>query len=145
MKKKLSIFKEIIITLLLCIAILLVLLVIFYDYNPVSKIVPNKVAYSTPENVKNETQEETLTEFEKTNLVYTVEGSDLSMYQKNGTYVKGKANPFAAASSSTSEENTTGGNTIVEANNVVQNTNSGNSTTNQNDSTGTFFEKPGVK
>ena len=49
-----TIIKEIIITLLLCIAILLVLSILFYDYNPINKVVPNKIAYSVPENIKNE-------------------------------------------------------------------------------------------
>ena len=132
MKKKSSIIKEILITLLLCIAIVLVLLVIFYDYNPIGKIVPNKVTYTTPENVSNEIQD-TVTELEKTNVVYTVEGSDLTMYQKNGTYVKGKANPFAS-SSSTTEENTT-----------IENNSVGGNTTNTDNSNGTFFKNEGLK
>ena len=48
-----SIFKEICIMILLCIAIVLVLGVIFYDSIPTNKVVPNKLsAYTTPENVR---------------------------------------------------------------------------------------------
>ena len=36
------ILKETIIILLICIAILLILGVLFYDYNPLNKILPNK-------------------------------------------------------------------------------------------------------
>ena len=46
-----TVFKEIIIILLLCLAILLILSVLFYDYNPISKVVPNKIAYTVPENI----------------------------------------------------------------------------------------------
>lgn len=44
-----SILKEIIIVLLLCAIILFVLGILFYDYNPINKVVPNKIAYSVPE------------------------------------------------------------------------------------------------
>ena len=40
-----SIIKEIIIMLLLCVAILLILGVLFYDYIPSNKVVPGKIAY----------------------------------------------------------------------------------------------------
>ena len=46
-----SILKEIIIVLLLCLAIILVLGILLYDYVPISKTVPNQVAYTTPEDV----------------------------------------------------------------------------------------------
>ena len=73
-----SIIKEVIITILLCVAILLVLSVLFYDYNPLAKTVPSKIAYTTPENIKEEVEEE-ITELEKTNIVYTIDGSDLNI------------------------------------------------------------------
>ena len=53
-----SIIKEIIIMLLLCVAILLILGVLFYDYIPSNKVVPSKIAYSTPENIQEEIEEE---------------------------------------------------------------------------------------
>ena len=53
-----SIIKEIIIMLLLCVAILLILGVLFYDYIPSNKVVPGKIAYSTPENIQEEVNEE---------------------------------------------------------------------------------------
>ena len=54
-----SVLKETFIMLLLCVAIVLVLGVIFYDYIPANKAVPNKLeAYTTPENVKAEIEQE---------------------------------------------------------------------------------------
>ena len=47
-----SILKEIIIVLLLCLAIILVLGILLYEYVPMSKTIPNQVAYTTPEEVK---------------------------------------------------------------------------------------------
>ena len=55
-----SIIKEIIIMLLLCVAILLILGVLFYDYIPSNKVVPCKIAYSTPENIQEVVNEEVI-------------------------------------------------------------------------------------
>ena len=52
-----SVIKEIFIILLLSIAILLILGILFYDYIPINKVVPEKEAYVTPENVRNEIDE----------------------------------------------------------------------------------------
>ena len=52
-----SIIKEAFIMLLLCIAILLILGILFYDYIPTNKVIPEKEAYSTPNNVKEEINE----------------------------------------------------------------------------------------
>ena len=46
--------KELIIALLLCLAIILVLGILLYNYNPSSKTLPDKVAYTTPEKIKEE-------------------------------------------------------------------------------------------
>lgn len=127
-----TILKELIITILLCVAILLVLSVIFYDYNPVNKIVPNKVAqYTTPENIKEEINVN-VTELDSTNIVYRVEGSDLNMYIKTNTYVQGKVNPFEVAS------DTVNGQTNIEN----SNTGSTGSGTNPDN---TFWNNAGTK
>ena len=47
-----SAIKEIFIILLLSIAILLILGILFYDYIPINRVIPQKEAYVTPENVK---------------------------------------------------------------------------------------------
>lgn len=59
-----SVIKEIFIILLLSIAILLILGILFYDYIPINRVVPQPEAYSTPDEVKNEIDEE-ITESEK--------------------------------------------------------------------------------
>lgn len=123
-----TIIKEVIITLLLCLAILLVLSIIFYDYNPINKVVPSKIAYTTPENVKNELEENIQNSFELQSKVYTVEGSDLNIYKKSNTYNQGKANPFAtSAVVDNSTSNVTG--------NSVTNNNNGNTTNNNTTNT----------
>ena len=96
-----TILKEIIIMILLCVAIIFILSVLFYDYNPINKIVPNKIAYSVPENIKNELEEEEKVENKLVveNKVYTIQGSDLNLYKKTNTYNPSKENPFAKTSS----------------------------------------------
>ncbi len=134
-----SVLKETFIMLLLCVAIVLVLGVIFYDYIPANKAVPNKLeAYTTPENVKAEIEQE----IEGSNLnteetlVYEITGADLSFYEKTNSYVSGKPDPFSA--STTIDENIEDGGTSGGS------SGSTNQTADPN-STGTYFENTGLK
>lgn len=143
-----SILKEIIITLLLCIAILLVLSIIFYDYNPLNKIVPNKIAYSTPDEIQNEIQEKEVKDVLEggVNIVYSIDSSDLNIYKKSNSYVSGKANPFATLDEGTDMTASESGQT-VNKNNNTQNTQTQNVTnTSKNpDQQGTFLNNTGKK
>ncbi|MFR2533671.1 MAG: hypothetical protein ACLTEH_02835 [Clostridia bacterium] len=141
-----SIIKEIIITILLCIAILLVLSVLFYDYNPLTKTVPSKIAYTTPENIKEEVEEE-ITELEKTNIVYTIDGSDLNIYKKSNKYVAGKADPFASSASNGNTNTSNVVNTNTPSNNTSNNqqVNTVVNTNTNPDSQGTYFNNTGLK
>ena len=58
-----SVIKEIFIILLLSIAILLILGILFYDYIPINKVVPEAETYVTPNNVLEELNDE-ITEYE---------------------------------------------------------------------------------
>ena len=93
-----SIFKEILIILLACVAIVLLMAVIFYNYMPSNKIVPAKVtAYETPANVEAEITEDTIESYNTTSEKnYTIENSDLLMYQASSSYDPGKPDPFQA-------------------------------------------------
>lgn len=136
-----SVIKEIFIILLLSIAILLVLGILFYDYIPTNRVVPTKKAYSTPEEVKNEIEEE-VTETEKVEVSYEVTDADLNIYKQTGSYTEGKANPFALEST-TNETNDENGNTNTNDNHKDDNNN--NSDTVDKNSTGTFFNDEGIK
>lgn len=120
-----SIIKETIIVLLLCAIILFVLGILFYDYNPINKVVPNKIAYSAPENIKNELEENVQNTLSVENKIYTVEGSDLNVYKKSKTYNPSKENPFASTSSE-SENITSSGNEIKTNANTTGNDNANN-------------------
>ena len=138
-----SVIKEVFIILLLSIAILLVLGILFYDYIPTNRVVPTKKAYSTPEEVKNEIEEE-VTETEKIEVSYEVTDADLNIYKQTGSYSEGKANPFALESTTdpnnTNEENSANGS----GNNNNNNDNNNSDTVDKN-STGTFFNEEGIK
>ena len=141
-----SVFKEIFIILLLSIAILLILAILFYDYIPINKVIPEKEAYVTPENVKNEI-DETISESEKIEVTYEVTDSDLNIYKQSGSYTEGKANPFALG---TTENNAGSGGTQTPSerpsDNNNQNTNENNQASNVDEnSTGTFFNNEGIK
>ena len=100
------VLKESLIILLMCIAILLVLGIIFYDYNPLNKVIPNKIAYTTPEDIKNEIDEDAgkdITE-DKYNVVYKIDNADLEKYKKSKRYIPGKAHPFDPSKPSIGEE-----------------------------------------
>lgn len=134
-----SIIKEIIIMLLLCVAILLILGVLFYDYIPSNKVVPSKIAYSTPENIQEEVNQEVI-EANKTKITYEVTDADLNIYKQSNSYVPGKRDPFSMESTQV-QDNTTGGTTNT------GNTASGGETNTNSDpnSTGTFFNETGKK
>lgn len=136
-----TILKEIIITLLLCIAILLILGIIFYDYNPLNKILPNKIAYSTPEEIKNEIAQNEVKDVLEggVNIVYSIDSSDLNIYKKSNSYVSGKANPFAPLTEDTSTNITENGQVVNKGN-----TTSGN-VTKKPEQTGTFLNNTGRK
>ncbi len=141
-----SVLKEIFIILLLSIAIILILGILFYDYIPINKVVPEKEAYVTPENVQNEI-DESIAATEKVEVTYEVTDSDLNIYKQSGSYTEGKANPFALEETTT---NTSGNNNSSSNNNGNgssngnTNENNGSSTVDEN-STGTFFENEGIK
>lgn len=134
-----SILKEISIILLLCIAIILILAILFYDYIPSNKVVPNKIAYTTPENIT-EQIDENITEYNKTEVSYEITDSDLYLYQQSNVYSPGKKDPFAAIK----EDNGNVNNSTNTGNNSQNNVNENNSNVDSN-STGSFFNDTGLK
>ena len=137
-----SVIKEICIMLLLCVAIVLILGVIFYDYIPTNKAVPSKLeAYVTPENVQSEIEEE-ITQINKVEVTYQITGSDLNLYKQSNSYESGKRDPFSA--SPQVDEN------IENTQTNPGGSETGNESTNSNlntdpNSTGTFFNETGLK
>ena len=122
-----NIIKEIIIMLLLCLAIILILGVILYEYVPSNKILPEEVSYVTPQNIKEELKNSDSIEEDKVILTYEIDESDLTNYQKIKDYKPGKVNPFSTYEEKTEENQTQNG----------QNTNTSTE--------GTYFPDKGTK
>lgn len=110
-----SIVKQVIIILLACVAILLALALVLYQYVPSNKVIPSKVeAYSAPENIKAEISESTQQELNGQIEMYEITDSDLDMYKSTKSYNPGKSDPFAPYSENTTsveDSNATAGRT----------------------------------
>lgn len=152
-----SIIKQLIIVLLLCLAIILVLGILLYEYVPVSKTIPNEVSYTTPEEVKEELLTSSDVDENQIVMTYEIDSTDLNNYKKIQNYKPGKANPFSsyetqasgsnAGSSQTSGQNTTS-NTNTNTSNgsdTSSSSNSSQSTDNTTTSGGKFFQDTGTK
>lgn len=147
-----SIIKEIIIILLLCLAIIVVLGLLLYDYVPMAKVVPEPVSYTTPEDVKEELVQAGEVDDNQVIMTYEVNSSDLNNYEKIKNYNPGKANPFSSYQSQTNENengNATDGNTTSTTGSTKDttnaNTNSNTTTNNSSSSGGHFFQNKGTK
>ena len=145
-----NIVKEIIIILLLCLAIILILGILLYEYAPMSKTVPNPVSYITPEEVQQELSSSSDVDNSQIIMTYEVDSTDLNNYERINDYQPGKANPFS--SYATNGENTTtsgsatGGNSTSSGNSTTNSSsNSGSSTSNTTTSGGEYFQDKGTK
>ena len=101
-----NIIKEIIIILLLALAVILVLGVLLYEYVPANKVIPEKVSYTTPEEVKTELETDVSENDEELYVDYHIDSTQLNNYKKIQEYVPGKKNPFEALDSSTASNTT---------------------------------------
>ena len=156
-----NVINEMIIILLLCLAIILLLGILLYEYVPITRAIPNTVSYTTPEKVKKELATIEGVDESKIIMTYEVDSTDLNNYRNIQDYKPGKANPFSSyeatgtnTPSDTGEEggqnNTTNSDTASSAtrNEVQQNTTIQNNNTTQDNNTssgGHFFQNKGTK
>jgi len=148
-----SIIKELIIVLLLCLAIILVLGILLYEYVPMTKTIPNEVSYATPENVKQELLSSSDVDDSQIIMTYEINSDDLSNYRRVQDYVPGKANPFSSyettAENTTENGSSTGGTSSsgsTTSSGSSSSTNSGTTTTDDSSSSGGhFFQNTGTK
>lgn len=140
-----TIIKEIIIALLLCLAIILILGVLLYGYVPTNKVIPEKVSYTTPSNIKEELSQVNGIDESEVILTYEVDSTDLNNYQKIKDYKPGKPNPFSSYETENVQSNTTSANgTTGTTTNSTTNSSSGNTTNSNNTNTG-YFQDKGLK
>lgn len=154
-----KVVKELIIILLLCLAIILLLGILLYEYVPMTKTIPTPVSYTTPENVKQELANTTTIDESQIILTYEVDSTDLNNYKRIQDYKPGKANPFSSyettgtntttGSSSTGNGQTgeTGTTATSNSTGVSNNVSSQTDTTQENTTTsgGQFFQDKGTK
>lgn len=122
-----NIIKEIIMVLLLTLAIILVLGVLLYEYVPANKIIPEKVSYTTPEEVKTELETNVDEKDDELYVDYHIDSTQIKNYQKIQEYVPGRKNPFGSLESQETSTTTNDGN---QNNSNTSNTVSTGSTTN---------------
>ena len=130
-----SIIKEIVIILLLCLAIMLVFGIVFYEYVPIGKTIPNEVDYTTPQNVKKELASSSDVDDSQIIMTYEINSDDLTNYRRVQDYVPGKANPFS--SYETNAETPTQGNSSTGS----SSNSSSNNNNNSNDNNGKTNEE----
>ena len=141
-----SIIKELIIVLLLCLAIILVLGILLYEYVPITKTIPNEVSYTTPENVKQELLSSSEVDDSQIIMTYEINSDDLSNYRRVQDYVPGKANPFSSyettAQNTTENGSSTGG---TSGSSTSTGTGNGTEADDSSSSGGHFFQNTGTK
>lgn len=147
-----KVIKEIIITLLLCLAIILLLGLLLYDYVPMSKVIPEPVSYTTPEEVEEELLSADGVDESQIVMTYQIDSTDLSNYKKIQDYKPGKTNPFSSYETGTAGENTTNNNSstgTASSGGTTSSDNSSTTTNNNSDNTstsgGTYFQDKGTK
>ena len=126
------------------IIIILLLGILLYEYVPMTKVIPNPVSYTTPNEVKKELAKATTIDENQVIMTYEVDETDLNNYKRVQDYKPGKANPFSNFktdfndgnnnNTSTSEKNQTGvnNNTTSGENNTSNNTNTDNTNSQEN-------------
>ncbi len=141
-----KVIKEIIIMLLLCLAIILILGVLLYEYVPSNKIIPEEVSYTTPADVQEELNKSENLENEQVILTYSIDATDLNNYERINSYVPGKTNPFSSYdTSSTSGSENQSGSSNGGTNNSNNSSGSGNATGSTNETDTGYFPDKGTK
>ena len=145
-----NVIKEIIILLLLCLAIILLLGILLYEYAPMSKTVPNPVSYTTPEDVQQELASSSDVDNSQVIMTYEVDSTDLNNFERINDYQPGKANPFSSYETSggntTTNGSETGGSSSSSGSESSSSNNSNTSSSgNTTTSGGEYFKDKGIK
>lgn len=146
-----SVIKEIIIVLLLSLAIVLILGILFYEYIPISKEVPDEVQYSASSEVEAKKSEIDTLKVEsdyESSETDSVTSTDLNNYERVKDYRPGKANPFGPYETTATEPTGSGSSTGGSSSSSGSGTTGGStSTTDDDDSSsgGHFFQNTGTK
>lgn len=127
--KNIEIIKDLIISIIIVICVVVFLSMFFYDKISLTKIIPESEEYSLTEEMKEEINDKSLEQIEEVVTKYYIDAADLKKYEKTNEYNKGKKNPFSAIATSPD----------TDSNNSVGNNNS------DDDNSGHFYEDDGTK
>lgn len=138
------IIRETIISLLVCLAVLLILSVALYNYIPANKVVPETVEYTPSTEIKAQLNAEVEDNSSEILMTYEITASDLDNFERTNEYNPGKANPFSVVSTDPVEPGNGDdtGNTGGTGNTGNGSSNGGSS---NNNSGGSLFEDPSSK
>lgn len=130
-----KIIKEIIIMLLVCLVGMLLFSVIFYEYIPNRKIIPEVTQYSASDKIKEQMADDIDKKDDQIVKTFEVTSSDLNNFKVTKDYVAGKANPFAAvasdAESNATTSKSTSNNNSSSGSSSSSNSSSGSKSTNE--------------
>ena len=94
-----TIIKQVMLTLLVCVAVGLFFIIIFYNFIPSNKAIPGKVQqYQTPNSISDEIASSIGSEDK--NAVYEITSADITEYKNSKVYEAGKVDPFDSISDS---------------------------------------------
>jgi len=155
-----TIIRELIISLLVCIFVLIILSIMFYRFIPSNKVIPEKVTYQASSDVKQEVNSEVDDKSDLIVKTYEITADDIEGFERTDEYRPGKANPFAPVSTeddtTTDDDNSTeNSDSSIEGeaiekqqnNNInIENSSSeNNNNISENHSGGTLFENTSSK
>lgn len=149
-----SLSKELFIMALLLMIVVFMVGIIFYEYMPNNKTVPEPITYQTDSSTASVLQEiaatttstggSTATETQSVIKSYSIGTKELSTAASKQSYTSGKTDPFAEYVETT--PSTTDGNTTGTTNNTsTTTTNAETNNSNSGSTTGTFFESSSTK
>lgn len=153
-----SLSKELFIMALLLMVVVFMIGIIFYQYMPNNKTVPEPVSYRADSSTTSILQEIASTSTDNENSStsadtqsiiksYSIGSKELSTAASKQSFTSGKTDPFAEyiEPTPTTDGNTTNTNTTNGSNTTKTNTSTTQGSTSHSNSTGTFFEKPNSK
>lgn len=105
-----NIIKEVFVSFLIVISILLLTIIIFYNKVSIGQVIPYVEEYNLPEEIKQEIEDNTIDGETEVIITYELDASDLKKYERTKEYNKGKKNPFAVEFSNPPDENQTSSN-----------------------------------
>lgn len=119
-KINITLIKDIFISILIVITIILLIYVIFYDKISLNKVIPESEEYELSEEMAIDLNATVTEETSPVVTTYSIDAADLKKYEQNKEYNKGKKNPFAIESDIINDNSTdASSDTSIDTNSTV--------------------------